>query len=74
MYFAAERCSVPPPAKIHPVAFLNYYPTRWLLGKIAPSDPGYYLSFLSPLVALLLLSAARLVWKKGLRQYTSTGS
>jgi len=57
-----------------PVAFLNYYPTRWLLGKITPGDPGYFLSFLPPLVALLLLSAASLVWAKGLRQYTSTGS
>jgi len=57
-----------------PVAFLNYYPARWLLGKISPGDPGYFLSFLPPLVALLLLFAARLVWAKGLRQYTSTGS
>jgi ABC-2 type transport system permease protein len=57
-----------------PVAFINYYPARWLLGKITPGDPGYFLSFLSPLVALLLLSAACLVWAKGLRQYTSTGS
>lgn len=57
-----------------PVAFLNYYPARWLLGKITPVDPWYFLSFLSPFVALALLSIASLIWQKGLRQYSSTGS
>lgn len=57
-----------------PVAFLNYYPARWLLGKVSPGDPGYWLSFLSPLVASVLLVISRLVWQRGLRQYTSTGS
>jgi len=57
-----------------PVAFLNYYPARWLLGKIAPGDPGYILSFLSPLVALILLVIAALIWQKGIRHYNSTGS
>lgn len=57
-----------------PVAFLNYYPARWLLGKTTPSDPLYFLSFLPPLVALLLLAAAGWIWGRGLRQYTSTGS
>lgn len=57
-----------------PFAFLNYYPTRWLLGKITPGDPGYILSFLSPFVAMTLLGVATLVWKQGLRHYTSTGS
>lgn len=57
-----------------PVAFLNYYPARWLLGKTTPGDPLYWLSFLSPLVALVLLGIGELVWKKGLQQYSSTGS
>jgi ABC-2 type transport system permease protein len=57
-----------------PVAFLNYYPARWLLGKIAPGAPGYWLSFLPPAAAVLALAAARLLWRRGLRQYTSTGS
>jgi ABC-2 type transport system permease protein len=57
-----------------PVAFINYYPARWLLGKTTPGDPWYFLSFLSPLVAAILLAIAALVWQKGLRQYNSTGS
>lgn len=57
-----------------PVAFLNYYPARWLLGKTVPGDPGYFLSFLSPLVAAALLGIAALVWSQGLRRYNSTGS
>jgi len=57
-----------------PVAFLNYYPARWLLGKTTPGDPWYFLSFLSPLVAMVLLVIAGLVWKRGLRRYNSTGS
>jgi ABC-2 type transport system permease protein len=57
-----------------PVAFINFYPARFLLGRIAPEDPGYWLSFLSPLVGLLLCSIAASVWKRGIRQYSSTGS
>lgn len=57
-----------------PVAFINYYPARWLLGKIHPGDPGYILSFLSPLAALAVLAIASAVWSFGLRQYNSTGS
>ena len=57
-----------------PVAFLNYYPARWLLGKTAPGDPLYFLSFLAPFVALVLLGIAAFVWKEGLRHYNSTGS
>jgi ABC-2 type transport system permease protein len=57
-----------------PVAFLNYYPARWLLGKTAPGHLGYVLSFLSPLVAMFLLIIAGVVWQKGIRRYSSTGS
>lgn len=57
-----------------PFAFLNYYPARWLLGKISPGDPWYFLSFLSPLVTLAVLSLASAIWQKGIRRYNSTGS
>jgi ABC-2 type transport system permease protein len=57
-----------------PVAFLNYYPARWLLGKTDPSDPWYFLSFLAPAVALITLAIAARVWSQGLRHYNSTGS
>lgn len=57
-----------------PVAFLNFYPARWLLGKTVPGDPEYFLSFLSPVIAAGLLGIAALVWTRGLRRYNSTGS
>lgn len=57
-----------------PVAFINYYPAKLLLGKTAPGDPWYWLSYLSPLVALALLGFAATLWKRALRQYSSTGS
>jgi ABC-2 type transport system permease protein len=56
------------------VAFINYYPARYLLGKIELGDPWYWLSIVSPLVAAVLLGAAAFVWNKGLRAYNSTGS
>ncbi len=55
------------------VAVLNYYPARLLLSKIAPGDPWYFLSFLSPLVAAFLLVIASQVWQKRVRRYSSTG-
>ena len=57
-----------------PFAFINYYPARWLLGKVQPGDPGYVLSFLSPVAALVTLVIAAVVWRKGLKAYNSTGS
>jgi ABC-2 type transport system permease protein len=57
-----------------PVAFINYYPARLLLGKITPAEAWYWLSFLSPLVAVVLCAIAARVWGKAIRQYSSTGS
>jgi ABC-2 type transport system permease protein len=57
-----------------PVAFLNYYPARWLLGKTLPGDPLYFLSFLSPLAAAVTLGIAAFVWQRGVRQYSSPGN
>jgi ABC-2 type transport system permease protein len=56
-----------------PVAFINYYPAKYLLGKIAPADPWGWLSFFSPIVALTLLWLASRVWKRAIRQYSSAG-
>jgi ABC-2 type transport system permease protein len=56
-----------------PVAFINYYPARLLLGKISAGDPWYWLSYISPLVGLALLLIASQVWKLALRQYNSSG-
>lgn len=56
-----------------PVAFMNYYPAKLLLGKIQPGDPWYWLSYASPLVALLLLWIASRVWKWAIRHYNGSG-
>jgi len=56
-----------------PVAFMNFYPARFLLGKIGPGDPWYWLSFMPPFVALTLLLIASRVWKRAIRQYSSSG-
>jgi ABC-2 type transport system permease protein len=56
-----------------PVAFMNYFPLTILLGK--PNAVGAaWLGFLSPLVAVVLLALGSLVWRRGLADYTSSGS
>jgi ABC-2 type transport system permease protein len=57
-----------------PVAFINYYPSLLLLGKIQPGSAWGWLGFASPLVALLLLGFGGWVWRRGIRQYSSTGN
>lgn len=56
-----------------PVAFINYYPAKYLLGKVTAGDPWGWLSFLSPVVALVLLWLSSRVWKRAIRQYSSAG-
>lgn len=53
-----------------PLAYVNYYPAVFLLGK---NDAPSWLCLLSPAVALILVFLAALVWKKGLRRYGSAG-
>jgi ABC-2 type transport system permease protein len=57
-----------------PVAFINYYPSLLLLGKVQLGDPWAWLGFASPLVALLLLVFGGFMWRKGIRAYSSTGN
>ena len=57
-----------------PVAFLNYYPALILLNKLDRADSGWWLGYMTPLVALLLLGIVSVVWRLALRQYTSSGS
>jgi ABC-2 type transport system permease protein len=56
-----------------PVAFMNYYPAKLLLGKVEAGDPWGWLSFISPVVALALMWLASRVWKRAIRQYSSAG-
>lgn len=59
---------------ILPVAFMNYYPSLYLLKKIDLKDPISWLSLLSPLVALILLILGFIIWQAGLKKYSSTGN
>jgi ABC-2 type transport system permease protein len=57
-----------------PIAFVNWYPGLYVLGR--EDEFGYpaWVHWVSPVVAALLLGATALVWRTGVRQYRSTGS
>ena len=57
-----------------PIAFVNWYPCLYLLGRSDPTGMPEALQFASPLAGLLTVAAALLVWRSGVRHYTSTGS
>ena len=59
---------------IIPVAFMNYYPALLLLNKLDRANSGWWLSYLTPVVALILVGIVSGVWRLALRQYTSSGS
>lgn len=57
-----------------PMAFVNYLPATWLLGRTdAVGVPGWA-RFLSPAVGLALIAVALSTWRAGIRHYRSTGS
>ncbi|MFI7064132.1 ABC transporter permease [Kribbella sp. NPDC050124] len=57
-----------------PLAFVNYYPVLFVLGKPAPLGLPSWIGLLSPLVAVVMVALASLAWRGGLRRYRSTGS
>ncbi len=57
-----------------PVAFVNWYPCLYLLGRDDPFGMPAWLQFCSPVAAVLMVSVALLAWRTGVRRYTSTGS
>ena len=57
-----------------PVAFIAYFPAVELLGKTMPFGLPRFVAWLGPFVALVLVLAARAVWRLALRHYRSTGS
>jgi ABC-2 type transport system permease protein len=57
-----------------PIAFVNWYPCLYLLGRDDPFGmPGWF-AVAPPFVAAALLALAALAWRTGVRRYTSTGS
>ncbi|MET7637718.1 ABC transporter permease [Streptomyces sp. NPDC005438] len=57
-----------------PLAFVNWIPAMYLLGRPEPIGLPGWAAFVSPLVALAFFLLAWLAWRTGLRGYQSTGS
>ena len=55
-------------------AFVAYYPALALLDRADPLGAPALLGYLSPVVASIAVLAATLLWRAGVRHYTSTGS
>ncbi|WP_369356928.1 ABC transporter permease [Streptomyces sp. cg2] len=57
-----------------PLAFVNWLPALWLLGRPYPLGLPVWTAFLGPAVAALMAAGAALAWRHGVRAYRSTGS
>ncbi len=57
-----------------PMAFINYYPALYLLGKPDPLGLPAWMPFLSPVIACIVYAGAVAIWQVGVRHYKSTGS
>ncbi|MEU4036626.1 ABC transporter permease [Streptomyces collinus] len=58
-----------------PLAFVNWVPAAYVLGRPYPLDGvPEWAAFAPPLVAVVCCAAAGLAWRTGLRSYRSTGS
>ncbi len=57
-----------------PLAFVNWVPALYVLGREAPAGLPWWSAFASPAVAVLFCALAGLAWRVGVRSYRSTGS
>ena len=57
-----------------PIAFVNWYPSLFILDKPDPLHLPTATQFAAPLAAALLTVAAAGIWRTGVRRYRSTGS
>jgi ABC-2 type transport system permease protein len=57
-----------------PMAFINYYPSLYLLGKPDPFGLPAFMPFLSPVVAVVAFRITIALWRIGVRRYQSTGT
>ncbi|WP_405780458.1 ABC transporter permease [Streptomyces sp. NBC_00859] len=57
-----------------PLAFVNWLPALYVLGRPYPLDVPEWLAFTPPLVAAVCCALAGVAWRAGLRSYRSTGS
>ncbi|MFD3871398.1 ABC transporter permease [Streptomyces sp. NPDC058623] len=59
---------------IVPLAFVNWLPALYVLGRPDPLGLPSWAAFASPLVAFLVFLPASQAWRAGVRSYRSTGS
>ncbi|MFE9634822.1 ABC transporter permease [Streptomyces sp. NPDC006463] len=59
---------------IVPLAFVNWLPALYVLGRPDPLGLPGWVAYLSPLVAFAVFLPASLAWRAGVRSYRSTGS
>ncbi len=57
-----------------PLAFVNWVPALYVLGREAPAGLPSWAAFASPLVAAVCVALAGAAWRVGIRSYRSTGS
>ncbi|WUS97199.1 ABC transporter permease [Streptomyces sp. NBC_00708] len=57
-----------------PLAFVNWLPALYILGRDLPLGLPDGVAFLPPVVAAVCATGAGLAWRAGLRAYRSTGS
>lgn len=57
-----------------PLAFVNWLPASYVLGRPYPLELPVWTAFASPLVAVVCCALAGVAWRAGLRSYRSTGS
>jgi ABC-2 type transport system permease protein len=56
-----------------PLAFVDYYPALFLLGRPDPLGLPSWVGLLSPVAVALLAVVAWAAWSAGVRHYTSVG-
>lgn len=57
-----------------PFAFTAFYPASFFLEGPQQHSPGWWYALATPLVAIVALSVAIVVWNMGVRRYHSTGN
>ncbi len=59
---------------ILPFAWVAFYPATWFLENPEGSSEFSKLAFLTPVVGFVVFGGAVLIWRAGVRNYSSTGS
>jgi ABC-2 type transport system permease protein len=57
-----------------PIAFANYFPAVYILGRTDRLGAPTWVQFASPLVAVAVAGVASIMWRTGVRHYRGTGS